>query len=165
MRPLAAMPQVRMSFVTEVAGEEVADADRRIVFGGFGGARQRRFTARDDALDEIRRDVEGGRAPLGGVEHAEAAAGVLGSGCRRGAPPLFWKASTMASMAWAIWGSCGVMESADFSRRSSALMILGEFQSGWGVLSIRAEAGLGCLSVGRLWRGLALGFVSGQAGA
>ena len=37
-------------------------------------ARERGFTAGDDALDEIGRDVEGGRA-FGGVEHAEAAAG------------------------------------------------------------------------------------------
>ena len=50
------------------------DADGRVVFGGFGGARKGGFAAGDDALHQIRRDVESGRA-FGGIEHAQPAAG------------------------------------------------------------------------------------------
>src|ERR1019366_1255022 len=58
----------------EAAGEEIADADGGVVFGGFRGAGKGSFPARDDALDEIGRNVESGRA-FSGIEHAEAAAG------------------------------------------------------------------------------------------
>ena len=58
----------------KAAGEEIADADGGIVLGGFGGAAQGGFAAGHDALHHLRRRAEGGRN-LGGVEHAETAAG------------------------------------------------------------------------------------------
>ena len=73
VRPLAAIP-TSTSRGRKPRAQQVARADRGIVFGGFGGAAQRRLAAGDDALHQVRRNAECGRA-FGGVQHSEAAAG------------------------------------------------------------------------------------------
>ena len=73
VRPLAAMP-TSTSRGAEPVGRQVADADGRIVFGGFGRAAEGRFAARDDALHHVRRHAEGGRT-FRGIQHAQPPAG------------------------------------------------------------------------------------------
>ena len=62
------------SRASEAARGQVARAHGGIVFAGFGGAAQRGLASGDDALHHFGRRVEGGRA-LGGVQHAQPAAG------------------------------------------------------------------------------------------
>src|SRR5581483_11275354 len=58
----------------EAARLKVANADRGIVFGGFGGAAEGGLTPRNDSLDQVGRDAKG-RGTFGGVEDAEPSAG------------------------------------------------------------------------------------------
>jgi hypothetical protein len=67
------MPQ-NTSLAVKPRALQVAHADGGIVLRGFRGAGERGFAARDDALHQIGRNVESGRA-FRGIEHTQPAAG------------------------------------------------------------------------------------------
>ena len=73
MRPLAAIP-TRASGGGEAGGDKVAFALLGQIFGLFGGVAQGSVATCDQTLDQGGWNGEGGWA-LGGIEHAEAAAG------------------------------------------------------------------------------------------
>jgi len=61
-------------FSCQVLCDEIAFASTGVVFGAFLGFEDGRYTAGDDALDELGVGAEGGW-DLTGVEHAESAGG------------------------------------------------------------------------------------------
>ena len=119
----------------EAARQQIAHADRRIVFGGFGGAAERRFAAGDDALHQLRRHAEGRRT------FRQRPARPAVRWCRRryrtaGRPAR--SAATMASTARAIAGISRSTASATL--RSSALMM--RRASSVGSASMRCRGGI-----------------------